>query len=147
MGKETMSKIGRRLESAGFSMRKTYRKISSAKPSVLLVATVVTAFSIFLLGGGIYDILEQPLVALPVGSRILFFYPGTVQEQFLLDSFYVMISYFFGVLGLMLLYQSTRYAFKPRQAFMLLIVGALFILIAYLSVENLIWAKLSIGIG
>jgi len=141
-----MSKIGRRFTSLGFTVRKAYRKITTAKPSVFIVSAIIAGISVFLLGGGVYDILEKPLVAIPIGStRILFFYPGTVQEQTILDSFFVMISYFLGLVGLLLVYQSTRYAYKPRQAFMLLLVGAMFIVIAYFNIENLIYAKLTVG--
>jgi len=126
-------------------MRKAYRKITTAKPSVFIVSVIIAGLSIFFLGGGVYDILEKPLVGIPLGSRILFFYPGTVQEQTVLDSFFVMISYFFGLAGLLLAYQSTKYAYRPRQAFILLLVGAFFILIAYYNIENLIYAKLTAG--
>lgn len=138
-----MSRIGRRFASFGYATKKAYRKITTAKPSVFIVAAIVTGVSIFFLGGGVYDILEKPLLAIPVGTRILFFYPGTVHEQTILDSFFAMISYLFGGLGLLLMYQSTKYAYRPRQAFMLLLIGALFILIAYFNMENLIYAKLS----
>jgi len=140
-----MSNIKRRFASFGFTMRKAYRKITTAKPSVFIVSVIIAGLSIFFLGGGVYDILEKPLVGIPLGSRILFFYPGTVQEQTVLDSFFVMISYFFGLAGLLLAYQSTKYAYRPRQAFILLLVGAFFILIAYYNIENLIYAKLTAG--
>lgn len=129
----------------GFTLRKTYRKLTTAKPSVFIIAAIIAGASIFLLGGGIYDILEKPLVAIPIGSTVLFFYPGTIQEQTILDSLFVMISYFFGLMGLLLVYQSTRYAYRPRQAFILLLMGAMFILIAYYNIENLIYAKLTVG--
>jgi len=141
-----MSKIRSRLTSFGYTLRRAYQKITAIKPSVFLMAIIITAVSIFFLGGGIYDILEKPLIGIPLGTSILFFYPGSVYEQTILDSLFVMISYFFGVLGLLLVYQSTKYAYKPRQAFMLLLLGALFILIAYFNVENLIHAKLTVSV-
>jgi len=134
-----------RLVSFGFTARKTYQKITTAKPSVFLVAAVVAGFSIFLLGGGIYDILEKPLLGIPIGRRILFFYPGTLSEQTILDSMFAMTSYFFGILGILLMYQSTRYAYRPRQAFMLLLIGAVFFLMAYFLMENLIYQKLTVS--
>jgi len=132
-----------RLISLGYTARKTYRKITTAKPSVFLVAAIVAGASIFLLGGGIYDILEQPLLAIPLGQRIIFFYPGTLSEQTILDSAFAMASYLFGTLGILLMYQSTRYAYRPRQAFMLLLVGVVFFLMAYFLMENLIYQKLT----
>jgi len=142
-----MAGIRRRLVSLGYAARKGYQKLVTAKPSIYVVAGIVVAVSIFLLGGGVFDILEKPLVAIPLSStRILFFYPG-ITNQSILDSTIAMLTYSFGVVGIMLMYQSTKYAFKPRQAYILLLVGILFILMAYLIMENLIWAKLSTGIG
>lgn len=138
-----MPSLRSRLTSFGYTARKTYQKITTAKPSVFLVAATVTAASIFLLGGGIYDILEQPLLGIPVGQRILFFYPGTISEQTLLDSMFAMTSYFFGAAGMLLMYQSTKYAYRPRQAFMMLLIGVVFFLMAYLLMENLIYQKLT----
>jgi len=138
-----MSRIRRRFVSLGYATRKAYQKITTAKPSVFIVAAIITGLSIFFLGGGVYDVLEKPLVAIPIGTRILFFYPGTIQDQTILDSFFVMISYFFGVMGLLLVYQSTKYAYQPRQAFIMLLIGAMFILIAYVNVENLIYVKIT----
>ena len=132
-----------RLVSLGFASRKAYQRITTAKPSVFLVAAIVAGVSIFLLGGGIYDLLEQPLLGIPVGRRILFFYPGTLSEQTVLDSMFAMVSYFFGVAGILLMYQSTRYAYRPRQAFMLLLAGAIFFLMAFVLMENLVFIKLT----
>ncbi len=132
-----------RLASFRFTARKTYQKITTAKPSLFLVAAIVTGASLFLLGGGIYDILEQPLLGIPIGQRVLFFYPGTLGEQTVLDSMFAMTSYFFGAMGILLMYQSTKYAYRPRQAFMILLIGAVFFLMAYFLMENLVYQKLT----
>lgn len=138
-----MPGIRSRLTSFGFAARRTYRKITSAQPSAFVLAAIIAGASIFLLGGGIYDLLEQPLLAIPVGTRILFFYPGTLSDQTILDSMFAMVSYFFGAMGILLMYQSTRYAYRPRQAFMFLLLGAMFFLIAYFLMENLVYQKLT----
>lgn len=133
-----------RLISLGYATRKAYRKITTAKPSIFAVAIIIAGFSIFLIGGGIYDILEQPLLGIPMGRRILFFYPGTLSEQTILDSMFAMISYLLGLVGILAMYQSTKYAYRPRQAFMLLMVGAMFFLLAYFLMENLVYQKLTV---
>lgn len=138
-----MPGIRSRLTSFAFAVRRAYRKMTSAKPSVFAVAAIIAGVSIFLLGGGIYDLLERPLLGIPIGTRILFFYPGTLSDQTVLDSMFAMVSYFFGAMGILLMYQSTRYAYRPRQAFMFLLVGAMFFLIAYFLMENLVFQKLT----
>jgi hypothetical protein len=134
--------IGKRFNSLGFTLRKTYQRIATAKPSIFVVAAIITAFSLFLLAGGVYDILEQPLAAIPYGRGILFFYPYTLQAQAVIESIGVMIAYCMGAVGIILMYQSTKYAYRPRQAFMLLISGIVLILVAYIYVESLVFQKL-----
>ena len=134
------------LTSLGFASRKAYRKLTTAKPSIFVVASLIIALSIFLLGGGVFDILEERLVVIPIGTtggttRVLFFYPYSINEQTILESLIVMVILTLGALGLLLIYQSTKYAYKPRQAMMLLLLGSTFLIIAYLYVETIIYWK------
>ncbi len=136
-------KVEKRVTSFGFTLRKAYQRISTVKPSILLIASIITAFSLFLLAGGVYTILEQPLAAIPYGRTILFYYPSTLSAQVGIETIGVMIAYGMGVIGMLLMYQSTKYAYKPRQAFMLLISGVALILIAYIYIESLVFQKLT----
>jgi predicted neutral ceramidase superfamily lipid hydrolase len=129
------------LTSLGYASRKAYRKLTTAKPSIFVVAAIIVAFSIFLLGGGIFSILEKPLLAVPFGTSVLFYYPYDLNQQTILESLSVMLLYSLGAVGLLLMYLSTKYAYKPRQAMMLLLVGAIFLLIAYIFVETIIYWK------
>jgi len=136
------NRIEKWFTSLGFALRKAYWKILTAKPSIFVVAAIVVAFSVFLLAGGIYDILEQPLSVIPFGRSVLFFYPYTLAAQAVYESIGVMITYAMGIAGILLMYQSTKYAYKPRQAFMMLLSGAILILFAYIYTENLVYQKL-----
>jgi hypothetical protein len=110
---------------------------------MFIIAFVIVASTIFFLGGGIYDLLAEPIIAFPMGRRILFFYPYAVHEQAVVESLLVMTSYVMGFFGVFLMYQSTKYAYKPRQAYILLITGVVALLIAYIYIENLLWSKLT----
>ena len=146
MKKNLVSRIKTRLSSFGFRLQRAIRKIATAKPSIFVVASVIVASTVFFLGGGVYDLLAEPMIALPVGSKILFFYPYSVHEQAVLESLLVMISYAMGFFGVFLMYQSTKYAYKPRQAYILLLTGVVFLLIAYIYIENLLWSKLTVSL-
>jgi len=122
-------------ESFSHLIQKTYWKIVTIKPSLLLIAVLVTAASIFFIGGGVYDLLEQPAFAIFIQGRPYFAYPYSLGEQFLGESMFVMILYGLGTAGLLVIYQSTKYAYRPRQAFMLLAMGVLLIIISYIFVE------------
>lgn len=133
----------RTLTSLSFLTRKAYQKMVTAKPSFFIFAIIAVALSIFLLGGGVYDILEEPLLAITLSGRWIFYYPYSVHEQIPAESLTVMILFAIGFTGFLLTYQSTKYAYKPRQAFMLLLTGALLIMIAYFYIESLVISKLT----
>lgn len=144
MNKNLVSRIKARLSSLGFRLQRAIRKVATAKPSIFVIASVIIAATLFLLGGGVYDLLANPLILVPITStRIIFFYPYSVHEQAVVESFLVMTSYAIGFLGVFLIYQSTKYAYKPRQAYILLLSGVIFLIIAYVYIENLLWSKLT----
>ena len=137
-----MTSLTRRLSSLVYYIQKAYWKIVTAKPSLFLIAVVAIAASIFLLGGGLYDFLEKPLVAaFAAGGRIIFYYPYGINQQFIAESMFVMIIYALAVVGLLLTYESTKYAYRPRQAFMMLLVGCTLIFVAYICIEYLLRAR------
>ena len=133
-----MSKwFSKRVSSLAFSLQKTYGKLVTAKPSIFIVAVAVVGASLFLLGGGVYDLLIQPIVAIVAsGGRIITFYPFGLTEQFLLGSITIMIFYAIGVVGFLIAYRSTKYAYNPRLAYRFLLVGCALLLVAYILVEQ-----------
>jgi len=54
-----------------------------------------------------------------------------------------MIMFAIGFAGLLMAYQSTRYAYKPRSAFMWLLTGTMLLVVAYIYTEFIILAKLT----
>jgi len=136
--------LKRKISSFAFFVQKAYWKIITAKPSIFVVAVIVVAACVFMLGGGVYDLLEKPLVAvIAQGGRIIVYYPYAINDQFLLESIVVMVGYAIGIVGLLLTYQSTKYAYSPRQAYILLLVGCVLVITAYIFVENSLLARWS----
>jgi hypothetical protein len=129
--------VSKRISSLAFSLQKTYERILTAKPSLFVVGILVVAASLFLLGGGIYDVLIQPIVAIVAsGGRIISFYPYGITEQLLLESVIIMVFYAMGFAGFLIAYRSTKYAYSPRQAYRFLLVGVVLLLLAYVLVEQ-----------
>ncbi|HUV98342.1 MAG TPA: hypothetical protein VMW14_02435 [Candidatus Paceibacterota bacterium] len=91
--------------------------------------------SIFLLGGGIYDIVEQPVIAFISGGRIIPYYPEALNEQLVGESIAIMILYSLGAIGLLMTYQSTKYAYSPREAYTMILIGLLIFIIGWVAVE------------
>jgi len=140
-----MSKaVKRRVSSLSFSFNKLYRTITNAKPSNLLIPLLAVAFAVFLFAGGIYDLIQKPLAAVYYNNAFLFLNPY-LTEQFISDSVLAAIIYSMGVVGLIVVYQSSRYIYKPRQAYMMLIIGLALAIMAYIFLQVAIQVKLSGG--
>lgn len=120
--------------SLSYSLQKLYTKLSTAKPSVFALAVIAMAVAIFLYGGGLHLIIVRPLPAVYYGGRFLFVYPQ-LSEQWVSDSLIAMILFALGVAGAMFIYQSTKYAYKPRQAYLTFVIGAILLMMAYISLE------------
>ncbi len=132
----------KRISSLAFSLQKSYARIMTAKPSTFIVAAAVVAVSLFLLGGGIYDVLIKPIVAIvAAGGRVITFYPYGLTEQFLLESVIIMVFYAIGVVGFLIAYRSTKYAYTPRQAYRFLLIGCALLIIAYFLVEQRLFTR------
>jgi hypothetical protein len=126
--------VKKSISSLSFSLTRLYRTISTARPSNLILPLVAIGVAVFLLGGGLYDIIMKPLPAVYYQGRFLFIYPQ-LTEQFIGDSIVVMTVYSLGVAGLLVVYQSTKSIYKPRQAYMMLLMGACLLLLAYVFLE------------
>ncbi len=131
----------KKLSSLSYSFNKLYRKISTAKPSTFALSILAIAFSIFLFGGGLYNLIVKPYPTIYRGGLFVLVDPR-LSEQFISDSIVATILFAFGTIGLLTIYQSTKYAYKPRQAYMMFIVGVVLLLTAYIFLEAIIKMKL-----
>ena len=97
------------------------------RPPWFIVFLVVVGLATFFLAGGIYDLLEKPVSLIPRASEEgwTFIYPGGLGGQTLNESILSAILYLIGLSGLYMLYRSTRFAYRPRNAYLLLIFGFL----------------------
>ena len=139
-------KIKRSSEEMSFSLSRWFRRMSTNAPTTFLLTVLGIGYTIFLFGGGLFTIINQPLPAYigEGGSPIYFLYPD-ISNQFGADTFISAILYSLGFIGLLTIYQSSKSAYKPRQAYMLLIIGVTFLLLAYIFLEGSILFKASGG--
>ena len=142
-----MSKrISKQTSSIAFWLQKTYERIMTAKPSLFIVGVAAVALALFLLGGGIYDMMVKDIAVayFASGGTLYVFYPS-LSEQFLLESMLVMIFGAIGFAGFLTAYRSTKYAYNPRQAYRLLLVGSALLLIGYILIENGLLTKFGLA--
>ncbi len=90
-------------------------------------------FTVFILGGGVYDIMERP-------SQEILFYPG-MSDQFLNESLIFMLILVMGMTGGLLAYRSTRLTYRPREAKMFLLIGLALLVVAFLGTEVILNLK------
>lgn len=134
-------KVKRRISSLSYSINRFYRKVSTTKPSTIILSAIVMAAAIFFFGGGLYNVVRRPLPSAYYGGRFIFLYPQ-LSEQFITDSMIATILYSLGIIGAIAMYQSTKYAYKPRQAYLMLLTGFALLIIAYIFLETTIQIKL-----
>ena len=123
------------------SITRAYRKLTAYKPSTLVMAFVGAAVAIMLLGGLLYDITARPAVALPRPGAIWVAYPLTLLEQFLIESLEAMVFFALGFAGLLLIYESTKYADDPYRAAVRFVIGVVLLLGAFFACRYLLTLK------
>jgi hypothetical protein len=129
-----------RSSSVPFSLSRWFRKLSTNAPSAFLVTVVGISYAIFLFGGGLYTLITQPAASGYYQGQFFFLYPD-LSKQFVADSIIAVTLYALGFVGLLAIYKSTKSAYNPRQAYMLLIIGVTFLLLAYIFLEGSIQFK------
>ena len=134
-------KVKRQNSSMASSFERWMNKISSIRPSSFTITLIVIAYAIFLFGGGLFTIVV-PIFPPYVNNNFLFIYPE-LASQFISDTVIAATLYVMGFTGLLALYQSTKYAYKPRQAYMTAIIGVSLLLIAYIFLESILAIKIS----
>jgi hypothetical protein len=138
------SKIKKSSSSVSFSLSRWFRKLSINAPSAFLITAVGISYAIFLFGGGLYTLINHPQPSAYVNGQFYFLYPD-ISSQFIADTLISVTLYALGFLGLISIYQSTKSAYKPRQAYMLLVIGVALLLLSYVFLEGSIEFKVTGG--
>lgn len=122
-------------------LRKPKFELPSLTQNRMTVLVLVTIW--FLLSGGIYILIEKPtaLAFTSTGSPI-FLYPQ-FDRMFLLEGLVAGILFIVGGIGFILIYQSTKYAYDPKYANLLLYAGIALILVSYFGVNYMLESKLN----
>jgi hypothetical protein len=141
---EMSSKLKKQSSSMSFSLSRWFRRVSTTTPTGLIVTIAGVLYSVFILGGGLYTLITRPQPAAYVNGVFYFLYPN-LSSQFVSDTIIACLLYGLGFAGLLAIYQSTKSAYNPRQAYMLLVIGVTFLLLSYIFLESSIAFKASGG--
>jgi hypothetical protein len=105
------------------------------------LAILVIGIVGFILAGGIYDLTNSPISLLSTSTGYSVLIKGTLGEQTLNESLIALFLYMLGLGGLYMLLRSTRFAYRPRNAYLLLILGTLTVLLVAFYSNALITQK------
>jgi hypothetical protein len=122
-------------------------RILTAKPSIAIMTVMLMAFAVFVLAGGVYSLVEimsgRALTMLPIASGWTFIYPGNLNMQTINESLISGMLYFLGAVGFYMVLRSVRLAYRPRQAYLTLIIGLMLVLLVVYYTTILLQSKLS----
>ena len=138
------SKVKKSSSSLSFSLSRWFRRVSTGTPTLLVATIAGLAYSIFIFGGGLFTLINHPSPSAYYNGRFYFLYPS-LSSQFVSDTIVSVILYTLGFVGLLMIYQSTKSAYKPRQAYMMLVIGVTFMLLSYIFLEGSISFKANQG--
>jgi hypothetical protein len=137
-------KIKKTSESMSFSLSRWFRKLTTNAPATTIVTIVGVSYALFLFGGGLYDLINyqtiQPSGYNSATGAFYFLYPD-LSSQFIADTIVSITLYVLGFVGLLAIFQSSRNFNKPRQAYMLMVIGVTFLLLSYIFLEGAISFK------
>jgi hypothetical protein len=123
----SMSAGGSQISRRKFTRKGAKPKTSFKIPSSALAFGVVI-FCIFILSGGVYNILDHPPSVIPYGNSYLTLNPYT-SDQTVYESVFVFFTYSAAFLGLWLAYRSTQVMYDKSKANQYLLFGIAFSLL------------------
>lgn len=119
---------------------KRLTKLSRYRPPPILIAIILLLFVIFLISGGVYLTFTPRETIMPYHRGLLVIYPG-IHDQTLAEGIAVMLIYFLGTLGLILIHRSTKYRHNPRQAHMFIVIGITLLVVTLALIETILFYK------
>jgi hypothetical protein len=138
------SKLKKSSTSMSFSLSRWFKRISTGAPTLVITTIIGLAYSVFIFGGGLFTLINHPSPSAYYNGKFYFLYPS-LSSQFISDTAVSVILYALGFVGLLMIYQSSKSAYKPRQAYMMLIIGVTFLLLSYVFLEGSIAFKANGG--
>lgn len=140
-------KINRFLNNLAFRFRVSrLPRFLKAKPSLRNLTIALMAFAAFVLAGGVYSLVEimsgRVLTMLPLARGWTFIYPGNLNMQTVNESLISGMLYFLGAVGFYMVLRSVRLAYRPRQAYLTLVIGLMLVLLVVYYSSILLQSKI-----
>ncbi len=120
-------KLKRSLNNLAFKMSFVKLTPGSSRPLLPVASFLILGFTIFILGGGLFVAVGAGGAGvqglLNVQQGLAFVVPGDVNNQTPQEFILASLLYALGVVGLYMLFLSTRNAYRPSKAYSFMILG------------------------
>jgi hypothetical protein len=137
-------KLKRSLNNLAFRMSFVKLAPGSSRPLLPVASFLILAFTIFVLSGGLFVAVGAgtPISLLNVAQGLSFIYPHDINNQTPAEGVFVGLLYVFGVVGLYMLFMSTRNAYRPKRAYSFLGFGMLLSFVFMITAYFVLYQKL-----
>ncbi len=128
-----------------YQLRFVKFSVPTTIPIEIIIAVVFIGL-FFIYMGGFYDLAQDNLSAFgsdKQGNPIVI-YPNQLDSQFLVEGMAAGLLMFIGAGGFFLLYYSTQYAYSPKNATVLLVVGIGVVALAWIAIMYMLLTKMGI---
>jgi hypothetical protein len=106
---------------------------------LVLMATYILLF--WLMAGGIYFMVRNPIAVGQSGNDPVFFYPS-MNESFIIEGIIAAIMLFAAGVGMVLMYQASMQKMNKSYAMKLLVVGLVLGIVSFMALQWIIQIKL-----
>ena len=140
--KTSLWKLKRSLNNLAFRMSFIRLAPGSRSPLLPIAEFLIGGFTVFVLAGGLFVLTQGGQGLLNVASGYSFVYPGDINNQTTQEAVFTTLIYGLGILGLYMMFMSTRYAYRPKRAYGYLAFGMIMAVIFIVSLYVLIYDKI-----
>ncbi len=138
-------KLRRSLNNLAYKM--SFIKIAPGSSRTLMPIGefLVLGFTIFILAGGLFVLVGANTGASGLLNRqsgLTFVYPGDVNNQTPQEGIFATLVYSLGIVGLYMMFMSTRYAYRPKRAYGFLAFGMILATVFIISLYFVIYDKI-----
>lgn len=100
----------------------------------MVVAAALIVFTLFILSGGVYLLINPPSITFG-------FISSNLQDQYVVEGIAVAVLIFIGFAGFILIYEGTKNPYNPSYATKLIAVGLVLIIAAVILLHLLLINK------
>ncbi len=122
-------KLKRALNNLAFRMSIVKLAPGSSRPLLPIAMVLIVGFSMFVVTGGLFILVQPNTPLVQRSSGLSFVYPGDIHNQTVQEFVFAFVIYALGLTGLYLMLSSTRYAYRPARAWGMLAISMILIVL------------------